>query len=115
MFKAIFTHLENRGFSVYAAGQHTGLCHGPYVVFRLAGEEPFLTGLVTMRLQFMVYYPMAHFSELPAYVESLQDALGDLAALKDTHSQTPAVIDPSVKAYTITLTYEVYKKRRDVS
>ena len=112
IFKKLYKHLENRGFAVYAIGQHEGLCQTPYVVPREQGEEPFLTGLARRWIDFMVYFPLGHYSEMGGYVADLEAALMDFAGLRNTFVTTPAVIDPYGKAYTVTLTYQIIARRR---
>ena len=111
LFKKLYKHLKNRGFDVYAIGQHEGLCRAPYVVVRERGEQPFLTGLVAKWVDFMAIVPEGHYSELGGYIADLRAALKDYAGLRDTHIMTPPVIDPYVKGYTVNLTYQIIARR----
>lgn len=111
MFKKLYKHLENRGFSVYSVGQRAGYCQSPYVVIKERGAQPFLSSLATKAVDIAAYYPLGNYSEFEAYVAGLREALADLREMRYTQVMTPAVIDTQMRAYTTSMAYQIIMKR----
>ncbi len=112
MYKQIYKHLQNNGFRVFAIGQHTGVCKEPYAVIKERGQTPYLTSLIKQYIDIIVFFPLGNYSQMEEYVQMVEDCLNELKELKKTHIVTPAVIDDSVKAYSVSISYNITKKRR---
>ena len=73
VWKLIFQHLKNAGFSVYSPGQHQGDCTEPYVVVNIGSSLPFDTfTTVQTPSDILCYVPKTTLSTLEGYDNSLK-------------------------------------------
>ena len=111
VWKLIFQHLKNAGFSVYSPGQHQGDCTEPYVVVNIGSSLPFGTfTTVQTPYDILCYVPKTAFSTLEGYVSSVEKCLKQCSFLRSLHYRTPAYYDDDVKGHMISTQFVNYRK-----
>lgn len=113
MFKKIYDILKEANLLVYSIGQHEGLCENPYVVIKENGQIPYLNVALDFDLiDIIIFYPLGRYSRIKAYRELVMESLSGIKELKFTNETTPIIIDDDKKAYTQSIKYQIYKRRR---
>lgn len=106
-WNTLYSHLKNKGFSVYSPGQHKGECLSPYVVARFSGRSPVGTFTSTQdNYELMCYVPRDKYSLIQQYSESVKEAMRGLYPLFVlTGFETAAYYDDTVKAHMVSIEY----------
>lgn len=112
LWERIYNHLTQKGFDVYAPGQHKGDCLSPYVVVKPSGATQFgeySSDIIYYDL--LVYVPQEHFSQLSVEVAKLKSAMKELyPMLRESHIETPAFTDDTNKSHMWSIQYHTYRK-----
>lgn len=108
----MYTHLKTSGFDVYSPGQHKGQCTSPYVVIKHAGASRLVGYSTDTHLyDVMCYVPVAEYSTLEPFVESVKESLKKLfPMIKPTGLQDPAFLDDSNQSFMSSVQYQNYRK-----
>ncbi|MCL2874256.1 MAG: hypothetical protein FWE29_04910 [Defluviitaleaceae bacterium] len=113
IFELIYNRLSNGGFNVYSIGQHEGFCNEPYVVIKEDGESVLGGASVSAAVvSVIIFYPIGKYSDVSRYINEIRQCIKGLFWLKSTGEATGIAVDHAVRAYTCTMFYEVYKRRR---
>ena len=108
----IFSHLKNKGFSVYSPGQHQGECTSPYTVVKIDG-----LGSISVfssnqaRYELLCYVPADAYSTLEPYVHSVKEAMKELyPTIVPMDFQTASFLDDTVRGHMISIQYRNNQK-----
>ena len=111
MWQEIYLYLKNKGIDVYSIGQKQGLCDDPYVVVKESGQYALGSNKHGYDLiDIIIFYPVGNHSRLFSYKSNIKNYLAELNYLRKTGNETPVIVDDGVKAYTISIEYQVLKK-----
>ena len=108
----MYLHLQRKGFSVYFVGQKVGECVSPYAVVRQSTSSKVagISSTVTY-YDVLCYVPAGHVSELDPYIETVKDAMKELAPMiTPTYVQTAPFRDDDIGAYMSSVQYKNYRK-----
>lgn len=109
-WQAIFQHLQEQGFDVYALGQHKGVCGSPYIVLRNNGTT-LGRGAEQALYELLLYMPADRISEFEDYIRKVKLAMNRLyPALKLVIPEDIHYLDEEARGCMTSLTYGVVKK-----
>lgn len=109
-WQAIFQHLQEQGFDVYALGQHKGVCGSPYIVLRNNGTT-LVRGVEQALYELLLYMPADRISEFEDYIRKVKLTMNRLyPALKLVIPEDIHYLDEEVRGCMTSLTYGVVKK-----
>lgn len=101
--------LAGHGIKAYAPGQHRGDCVEPYVVIKDFGQNEIVgTALNRNIIDVIIYAPIARYSQIEGFTQSVKVALREVKELKDTRYRSPVLVDNDKNAYTTSMRYERY-------
>lgn len=114
IWQIIFKHLTDNKIDVYAPSQHIGECKKPYVVLKDGGSVQFNECSSTANtIDVLIYVPKNQFSKIEGYKNKLKQILKEaekIMMIRSTYFETASFYDEEVKAFMISLQYEVYMK-----
>lgn len=116
MWKRIYEKLKGKHLNPFAPGQHEGLCDpltdAPYCVIRDGGQIPSLQSprLGQQVIDIIVFVPLSSYIVVEPYMQQVREALREIPSLRKTGSETPAIVDDDVRAYTASMEYIVIKR-----
>nr|WP_152752784.1 hypothetical protein [Clostridium estertheticum] len=114
LWQKIFLHLEKKRYEVYSPGQKRDKCEATYVVIKENGIHGQDGGnkLGFKAFDIIIYHPISNYSSMEFYVENIKKALKEIKELRATGTETPAIIDDEVQAYTTSIEYQALKTLR---
>ena len=105
----IFDYLQSNGIDVYFQGQYVGEAKNEIVVLRDAGTiGNKFTGKVVIDV--MLYVPIKDITKLYDYKKKIKNILKEYKNANYTGDETSIIADDEKKAYTCSLSYELYKR-----
>lgn len=108
-WKAIFDHLKQGGFCVYAPGQHQGICLESYLVL-LNNGTGIDYSLECREYEILVYCPYEEYSEFETFMNRVKNHMNQLfPAVILIDGEQPHYPDDDLKAYMTSLIYTVHK------
>ena len=112
LIQQVFNKLKSHDLNPYFLGQHRGMCNTPMTVIKEGVQIPTLGTNRTGQkiIDIIVFVPLSSYVALDTYMKNVRVALKELAYLKKTGSETPAVTDDEKEAYTTSIEYIILKK-----
>lgn len=106
----LYRFLKSKNYEVYAPSQKTGDCTKRYIVVK-NGDGNSLNGTQSTvdYYDIYLYVPLNNYSQLGKFKVEVKNALKELAPeIKDLHQDTQSMVDDSVKAHMLRMTYTNY-------
>lgn len=112
MWEQIFNKLKENDLNPYPPGKHEGLCKKPYCIVKEGSQIPSIQSnrVGQKKIDIIVFVPLSSYPALEPYMKSIRSALKELANLRKTGHETPAIPYDDKKAYTTSIEYTVIKK-----
>lgn len=109
-WKDLYKFLKSKGYDVYAPAQKTGDCTKKYIVVKNGdGTKLNDTQSTVDYYDIFLHVPVDKYSQLGDFKVEVKAALKELAPeIKDLQQDTPSMVDDSVKAHIIRMTYVNY-------
>lgn len=109
----MYMFLKEKGFDVYAPGQHVGQCKSPYVVVRYDGTSQIDNASSHWDLYaVMCYVPETQYSQLETLTNQVRVAMHELSPmfLKFYEQTTMSAYDEAARAHYTSTEYRNAKK-----
>lgn len=109
----MYMFLKEKGFNVYAPGQHVGQCKSPYVVVRYDGTSQIDNASSHWDLYaVMCYVPETQYSQLETLTNQVRVAMHELSPmfLKFYEQTTMSAYDEAARAHYTSTEYRNAKK-----
>lgn len=112
MVKRIYDHLKSKNLNPYFIGQHKGECLEKYCVIKENVQTNYSgTNVLGYKLiDIIIFVPINSYIELENYKKEILESIRELKSLRKTGNETPAIVDDTKKAYTISVEYQIMKK-----
>lgn len=109
----LYKYLKDKGYEVYAPGQHEGECLSKYIVVKYDGESYVYERSSRRDLyNIMVYVPKDNYFELEGFVQSVKTDLKEIFPLFMQYDQqaSTSAFDPACNGHFVSLEYANIKK-----
>lgn len=111
MWQKIYKKLEEKNLNPYPPGIYQGECTVRYCVVKENAQSGLMSNKVGYRLiDIIIFVPMSDYLAAKTYCDEVKLALKELPEIRKTGNETPVIPDDSVKGYTTSIEYQVYKK-----
>lgn len=110
MITKLFDYLYENGIDVYFIGQKKGKCLSNYVVIKDSGTVPTVNNDLGIQvIDLYCYVPHDKYTETEKFRKKIKEIMKGFKSLRRTGTETPAIADDDVKAFSFSIEFENQK------